>query len=124
MAYAGVMPLYAVLARESFPLPIMGTVIGAAALASSLGMAVAQTPRPASPPPPAKPETVVVQAARLKANAPVVATTPAPVATPRDNPAYGRQPSVMPRSHCNTALQNDISGQPGNGQTLTADCPP
>jgi MFS family permease len=40
LAYAGVMPLYAVLARESFPLPIMGTVIGAAALTSSLGMAI------------------------------------------------------------------------------------
>jgi MFS family permease len=40
LAYAGVMPLYAVLARESFPLPIMGTVIGAAAMTSSLGMAI------------------------------------------------------------------------------------
>ena len=39
LAYAGVMPLYAVLARESFPLPIMGAMIGAAAMASSLGMA-------------------------------------------------------------------------------------
>ena len=40
LAYAGVMPLYAVLARENFPLPIMGTMIGAAAMASSLGMAL------------------------------------------------------------------------------------
>jgi MFS family permease len=40
LAYAGVMPLYAVLARESFPLPIMGSVIGAAGMASSLGMAL------------------------------------------------------------------------------------
>jgi MFS family permease len=40
LAYAGVMPLYAVLARETFPLPIMGTVIGAAAMTSSLGMAI------------------------------------------------------------------------------------
>jgi MFS family permease len=40
LAYAGVMPLYAVLARENFPLPIMGTVIGAASMASSLGMSV------------------------------------------------------------------------------------
>jgi MFS family permease len=39
LAYAGVMPLYAVLARESFPLPMMGTIIGAASMASSLGMA-------------------------------------------------------------------------------------
>ena len=30
LAYAGVMPLYAVLVRENFPLPIIGTVIGAA----------------------------------------------------------------------------------------------
>ncbi len=37
--YAGVMPLYAVLARENFPLRIMGTVIGATAMAGSLGMA-------------------------------------------------------------------------------------
>ena len=34
------MPLYAVLARENFPLPMMGTIIGAASMASSLGMAV------------------------------------------------------------------------------------
>jgi MFS family permease len=39
-AYAGVMPLYAVLIRENFPLPIIGTVIGAANLASCLGMAL------------------------------------------------------------------------------------
>jgi MFS family permease len=39
-AYAGIMPLYAVLVRENFPLPIIGTVIGAATMASSLGMAL------------------------------------------------------------------------------------
>jgi MFS family permease len=39
-AYAGVMPLYAVLVRENFPLPIIGTVFGAASMASSLGMAL------------------------------------------------------------------------------------
>jgi MFS family permease len=38
--YAGVMPLYAVLARENFPLRMMGTVIGGTAMASSLGMAI------------------------------------------------------------------------------------
>ena len=38
--YAGVMPLYAVLARENFPLRMMGTVIGGTAMAGSLGMAV------------------------------------------------------------------------------------
>lgn len=37
--YAGVMPLYAVLARENFPLSMMGTVIGGTAMAGSLGMA-------------------------------------------------------------------------------------
>jgi MFS family permease len=37
--YAGVMPLYAVIARENFPLRMMGTVIGATAMAGSLGMA-------------------------------------------------------------------------------------
>jgi MFS family permease len=37
--YGGVMPLYAVLARENFPLRIMGTVIGGTAMAGSLGMA-------------------------------------------------------------------------------------
>jgi MFS family permease len=37
--YAGVMPLYAVLARENFPLRMMGTVIGGTAMAGSLGMA-------------------------------------------------------------------------------------
>ncbi|NIF41857.1 MFS transporter [Burkholderia sp. Tr-862] len=37
--YAGVMPLYAVLARENFPLRMMGTVIGGCAMAGSLGMA-------------------------------------------------------------------------------------
>jgi MFS family permease len=39
-AYAGVMPLYAVLVRENFPLPIIGTVVGATSMASSLGMAL------------------------------------------------------------------------------------
>ena len=38
-AYGGVMPLYAVLAREYFGQRIMGTVFGAATMASSLGMA-------------------------------------------------------------------------------------
>jgi len=40
MAYGGVMPLYAVIAREYFPMRIMGTVFGAAAMVSSLGMAL------------------------------------------------------------------------------------
>ncbi|WP_374369194.1 MFS transporter [Dongia sp.] len=38
--YAGVMPLYAVLARENFPLHMMGTVIGGTATAGGLGMAL------------------------------------------------------------------------------------
>ncbi len=40
LAYGGVMPLYAVLAREYFGQRIMGTVFGAATMASSLGMAL------------------------------------------------------------------------------------
>lgn len=36
--YAGVMPLYAVIARENFPLKMMGTIIGGTAMAGSLGM--------------------------------------------------------------------------------------
>lgn len=43
MAYGGVMPLYAVLAREYFGPRIMGTVFGAAAMISSLGMALGPT---------------------------------------------------------------------------------
>jgi MFS family permease len=39
MAYGGVMPLYAVLAREYFGQRIMGTVFGAATMMSSIGMA-------------------------------------------------------------------------------------
>jgi MFS family permease len=39
-AYGGVMPLYAVLAREYFGQQIMGTVFGAATMLSSLGMAL------------------------------------------------------------------------------------
>ncbi len=39
-AYGGVMPLYAVLAREYFGPRIMGAVFGAATMASSLGMAL------------------------------------------------------------------------------------
>jgi MFS family permease len=38
--YAGVMPLYAVLARENFPLRMMGTIIGGTTMAGSLGMAI------------------------------------------------------------------------------------
>lgn len=34
------MPLYAVIARENFPLRMMGTVIGGTAMAGSLGMAL------------------------------------------------------------------------------------
>ena len=37
--YAGVMPLYAVIVRENFPLRMMGTIIGGSAMAGSLGMA-------------------------------------------------------------------------------------
>lgn len=39
-AYSGVMPLYAVLAREYFDQRIMGTVFGAATMLSSMGMAL------------------------------------------------------------------------------------
>jgi MFS family permease len=39
-AYGGVMPLYAVLAREYFGPRMMGTLFGAATMASSLGMAL------------------------------------------------------------------------------------
>jgi MFS family permease len=38
-AYGGVMPLYAVLAREYFGQRIMGTVFGAATMTSAIGMA-------------------------------------------------------------------------------------
>jgi len=38
-AYGGVMPLYAVLAREYFGQRVMGTVFGAATMLSSIGMA-------------------------------------------------------------------------------------
>ena len=38
--YAGIMPLYAVLVRENFPLHIIGSVVGATSMASSLGMAL------------------------------------------------------------------------------------
>jgi MFS family permease len=39
-AYGGVMPLYAVLAREYFGQQVMGGVLGAATMASSIGMAL------------------------------------------------------------------------------------
>ncbi|MES2906675.1 MAG: MFS transporter [Pseudomonadota bacterium] len=38
--YGGIMPLYAVLARENFPLRMMGTVIGGTAMAGGLGMSL------------------------------------------------------------------------------------
>ncbi len=37
--YAGVMPLYAVLIRENFPMRMMGTIMGGTGMAGSLGMA-------------------------------------------------------------------------------------
>lgn len=40
LAYGGVMPLYATLAREAFGPRILGTVLGAASLVSSMGMAL------------------------------------------------------------------------------------
>jgi len=36
--YAGIMPLYAVIVRENFPMRMMGTIIGGTAMAGSLGM--------------------------------------------------------------------------------------
>jgi len=36
--YAGIMPLYAVLVRENFPMSMMGTIIGGTSMAGSLGM--------------------------------------------------------------------------------------
>lgn len=39
LAYGGVMPLYSVLAREYFPPRLLGTVLGAATMTSSIGMA-------------------------------------------------------------------------------------
>lgn len=39
-AYGGVMPLYAVIAREYFPMHLMGRVFGAATALSSIGMAL------------------------------------------------------------------------------------
>lgn len=39
LAYGGVMPLYSVLAREYFSPRVMGTVLGAATMTSSIGMA-------------------------------------------------------------------------------------
>jgi MFS family permease len=38
--YAGIMPLYAVLLRENFPLRMLGTVTGGSMMASSFGMAL------------------------------------------------------------------------------------
>ncbi|MEO5808315.1 MFS transporter [Devosia sp.] len=40
MAYGGVMPLYAVLARDYFPASVMGTVLGGITMTSSIGMAI------------------------------------------------------------------------------------
>jgi MFS family permease len=40
LTYGGVMPLYATLARQYFSMRIMGTIFGAAAMVSSLGMAL------------------------------------------------------------------------------------
>jgi MFS family permease len=40
MAYGGVMPLYAVIAREYFPMRMMGTIIGGASMIASLGMSL------------------------------------------------------------------------------------
>lgn len=37
--YAGIMPLYAVLIRENFPMSMMGTILGGTGMAGSLGMA-------------------------------------------------------------------------------------
>ncbi|MCX5513695.1 MFS transporter [Kaistia algarum] len=41
--YAGIMPLYAVLLRENFPMRIMGTLMGGTGMAGALGMALGPT---------------------------------------------------------------------------------
>ena len=38
--YAGIMPLYAVLVRENFPMKMMGTIMGGTGMAGGLGMAI------------------------------------------------------------------------------------
>ncbi|MEO8686266.1 MAG: MFS transporter [Devosia sp.] len=40
LAYGGVMPLYAVLARDYFPPQVMGTVLGGITMTSAIGMAI------------------------------------------------------------------------------------
>ena len=40
LIYGGIMPLYAVIARSYFPMRIMGTILGASTIFSSLGMAL------------------------------------------------------------------------------------
>jgi len=98
---------------------------------SSIGFAAAQTTgtsAPASTSPDgntksnAHEETIVVPGFRMKA-APIPHSDTAPHYTPQGSAAGTPQPSIMPHSHCDTALQNDVGGQPATSQTLTTtDC--
>ena len=104
------------------------TAFGAATMVLALlsyGVAVAQpagTSAPASAPSTsqgnAHEESIVVPGARMRA-APTPHTNPGPQYVPQGSAAATPQPSIMPHSHCNTALQNDVGGQPATSQTLT-----
>jgi hypothetical protein len=97
----------------------------------SCGFAAAQTsgmsmPAPASPDGATKSnpheESIVVPGTRMKA-APIPGTEVAPHSAPQGTVAGTPEPSIMPHSHCDTALQNDVGGQPATSQTLTTtDC--
>jgi hypothetical protein len=81
--------------------------------------AFAQTSGTATPAPKAPTqENIVVEGAR-KTAAPTTTYERAPVYTPAGTP----EPSVMPHSYCQSALQDDVGGQPGTSQTLTTSCP-
>ena len=68
-------------------------------------------------------ENITVTGKRFQA-APVPAPITAPGSSGVAGPeaARGFQPSIKPRSYCQSAYQNDVSGQPGNSQTQDGKC--
>ena len=88
MAYGGVMPLYAVIAREYFPMRIMGTVFGAAAMVSSLGMALGPGGR-----------RLDLRHTSAATAGSISARSPSASARPRSRCSFRRCPRARARSH-------------------------
>ncbi len=94
-----------------------------AAFLLATGSAWAADPPAPQPSKPGTAEQITVTGSRFKAAPKSQAFAPAPTVMPQNSDAArGFQPSIKPRSYCQSAYQNDVSGQPGNSETQNGRC--